>query len=474
MTSADDSQAERQLPGKDEEAAPLASPSELENAMNRTFRYIVRRGLFAVLIVHPFYLAFQKLYRAEAGEAVPVKIPFFLLARIVEFKFWISFLPKLILLKAQLEIENDKLIIALDYRLWLTKVTTRALPKSSRTSNSSILRERDRTKITVTSPNDAPPQFLLFLRPIFTLPAILFYLPWYGAWTLIRSLSTTIWVALRLVPALLAILVVVFITGDAWKMFGLETNWRFFALIMLIAVLTTVATLVALKGPEGDWQTSTGYSIGGAKLLSSWASRTPANPLLTKNVNPFFPIRPTKDSHDQDLYVKMHEDNISILYAFTIVSNVIGVAFWIALTFIVVGVIAVNESLTRELSGTSGIIIMRFNVVGESFILTRQLILVSVILGGVAALTFTSGTLQDTDKRRIFTDSALTDLERTLGALAYYYGNVTELLLRLRDTGALAKLGQTNSEQLSKVLDKIINSPYFDRGSVPKGCSPDP
>ena len=462
LTTGDNSQTERGLPGKDEAAAWLASPSELEIAMNQTFRYVLRRGLLIVLAVHPYYKAFQQLHRAEAGEPVSVKIPFRFLApfkSLTLFLFWLPF-------EFKLEVKDDKATIIYDPRRWLRNVLKWTLPESSIISFNSFLREHARN---ITLSNNRSPLSMVLLEPALAVPAILLYLPWYVAWTLIRSLSTTVWAALRLVPALLAILVVVFITGDAWKMFGLETNWRFFTLIILIAGITTAATLVALKGPEGDWRASTGYSTGGTKLLVSWASETPAKPLLTENVNPFFPIPLSKDSEDHYPYLKMHEKNISVLYVFTIVGNVVAAAFWIALTFIVVGIIAVNESLTLKLSDTPGIIIMHFNLVGQSFIVTRQLILVSVILGGVAALTFASGTLQDADKRHIFTDSALADLEQALGALAYYYGTVIVLLLKLRDTGTLAKLGQTNSEQLSNMLDRLISSPYFDRGSVPKG-----
>ena len=233
-------------------------------------------------------------------------------------------------------------------------------------------------------------------------------------------------------------------------------------MIVLIAALTTTATFVALKG-QGDWRTSTGYSVEGARLLTSWVSKTPARLLLTADVNPFFPVPASNDSRvkSQNRYLKMHEINISALYTFTIVGNVIAVAFWIALAFIVVGTIAISGSQTQELSGIPADVVIHFDLVGQSFIVTRQVILVSVVLGGIAALTFASGTLQDTDKRHIFTDNALADLEGALGALAYYYGTVIALLLRLHDTGALAKLGPKMSQQLSKALDQIEGSPYL-------------
>jgi hypothetical protein len=340
--------------------------------MNQTYRYVVRRGLHIVRVVHPYYKAFQQLYRAEAGEPVSIEIPFRLLKRSLPFKSLILFLLWLIPFKAKFEIKNDKFTISFDSRSWLRNVMTWTLPESSIARFNSLLRERGRRDVDMKSSDNRSPQSMLFVEPVLALSAILRYLPWYVAWTLIRSLTRTVSAAFGLVPALLAILVVVFITGDAWKMFGLETNWRFFTLITLIAGVTMLATIFVLKRPDGDWRTATGYSIGGAKLLASWASKTPANPLLIKKVNPFFPIPLSKDSQDQYPYVKMHEKNVSVLYAFTIVGNVIAVAFWISLTFIVVGTVAVNESLTRTLSGISGIIIMHFNLFGQSLRFSRQ------------------------------------------------------------------------------------------------------
>jgi hypothetical protein len=465
MTAGNNSQAEHGLPGeKYEEAAKSLAPlSEFELAMNQAYRYLVHRGLLVVLFVQPFYKAFQELSKVEAGERVLVEIPFLVKWRGLK---WSMLSPSWLILqipfKLQFEIKNDQVAVSFDSRRWMRNAVN-LIPSKSRVSQfNSFMREfNERSRRDVDLKLHSP-QVILFVKPALALASVLLYIPWYVLRTLVRSSYTTLWAAFRLVPALLAILIVVFITGDAWKTFGLETNWRFFVLIVLITALTTTATFVALKG-QGDWRTSTGYSVEGARLLTSWVSKTPARLLLTADVNPFFPVPTSNDSRvkSQNRYLKMHEINISALYTFTIVGNVIAVAFWIALAFIVVGTIAISGSQTQELSGIPADVVIHFDLVGQSFIVTRRVILVSVVLGGIAALTFASGTLQDTDKRHIFTDNALADLEGALGALAYYYGTVIALLLRLHDTGALEKLGPKMSQQLSKALDQIEGSPYL-------------
>jgi hypothetical protein len=190
-------------------------------------------------------------------------------------------------------------------------------------------------------------------------------------------------------------------------------------------------------------------------------------------VKPFLPRPSSKGILIQERYFRVHEANISILYVLAIIGNVIAVVFWISLAFVAVGLVAVNESLTHELSGTSGGAIFHYNLLGQSFIITRQLVFVSLTLGAIAALTFATGTLQDPDKRTVFFDTALIDLERALGAVAYYYGTVLTLFLTLNDSGCFAKLGQTASDLLSKAAKFIRSSLEFDEeGAVPAPRGP--
>ena len=58
---------------------------------------------------------------------------------------------------------------------------------------------------------------------------------------IIRSFSVTLKAALRPVPALLAILVIMFVTGDAWRMFGLQPMPRVIMLIIFVMSFSLVA-----------------------------------------------------------------------------------------------------------------------------------------------------------------------------------------------------------------------------------------
>jgi hypothetical protein len=300
--------------------------------------------------------------------------------------------------------------------------------------------------------------------------AILLNIPWYIFSTLFRGLSTTLLAAVRVIPALFAILVVVFITGDAWKLFGTESSWRFLALILLIGVMSITATIISFKGPEGSWRNVTGYSLEGTKLLSSWADKTPARKLKAAHVKPLLPPAPSADSQDEvNSLIRMHEKCISVLYMVTIISHVIAAAFWISCTFILIGLTAISQSMTRELSNSAPDVLVHFSIAGQSFVITRQLIQVSIVLGGIAALTFASGTLQDTEKRHIITDNALIDLKRALGALAYYYGAIMELVYDLNANGMIAKLrGQAATKRLTASFDRLEAAAKTSNGNSSK------
>jgi hypothetical protein len=99
--------------------------------------------------------------------------------------------------------------------------------------------------------------------------------------------------------------------------------------------------------------------------------------------------------------------NVTVLYVFTMVLHIFAVAFWISLMFVIIGVVAVSGPMTKELTQAPATVIAHFNLLGQSFMLTRQLVLLSAVLGGVAALTFATGTLQDSNSRATFARHAL-------------------------------------------------------------------
>lgn len=472
----------------------------LEPTMERTSRYVIRHGLLVVLAVRPFYKALHRLSMFLAGERIPFRPPLLLVVLLARD----NTRSRLIYYKPQLVLENGKLICSLSVRGWLEKTLSLTVPRSLRS------RLKDKTEKATKEPvfhadlkfvPRAQVMLVLTLISILGSFVILLTIPWYVILALGRGLAITFRSALRTIPSLFALLIVIFITADAWKMFGLESNWRFAALLLFMGLASIIAVIVSLRETEGDWRSVTGYSAEGSKPLTevksctklkSWAAnKKPASKLVEKHIEPFLPPPPSRhpdrqvhllfllfrrhrmqalgeyfgyalsrghvggrrsDANDEDLgplnalnpLLKLHEKSISVVYFITIVSHVVAVAFWISLTFVVIGAIAVTKATTNDLLQRSGSAdtLTQFNLIGQQFIVSRQLVLISLILGGIATLTFVSTTLQDADHRRAFADYALTDFRRAIGGLAYYYGAVIALFIKLRDAGVFAEFRQ--------------------------------
>lgn len=413
--------------------------------MARTFRYVTRRGFFIALLAHSLYKALWQVSRANAGDRIKLKWPPF------------TFLPTLINppgLELVLVYENDGIIATFEPRWWVKLAIKCTYPNSLRLYIEEQLRKAFPKKRAFENINALQAVFVFTLLGSIV---IIFNIPWYAASALMRGLAATLRSALRLVPALFAILIVLFITGDAWKTFGLEPTWRFITLLVIIAAIAIIATLFATRDLNGGWRSAAGYTAGDTELLARWASATPAHLLAAEKVRPALPPFPPK-SKTGSRYLRAHEFNIYALYVITVIGHLIAVAFWAAFTFIFIGLIALTGPMTRELLGNPGNIIASFTLFGQSFIMTRQLIFVSIILGGIAALTFATVTLQDEASRRSFADNALVDVKRGLGALSYYYGSIIALLSELGEDGALEKIAGDGARQLTALLQVARNA----------------
>ena len=75
--------------------------------------------------------------------------------------------------------------------------------------------------------------------------------PIYAALAIARALSTTFMMAIREIPYLLAILLVVFTSSDAWRLYGSEAYSRFIVLIVIMVGLG-IAAVFRIVADEAD------------------------------------------------------------------------------------------------------------------------------------------------------------------------------------------------------------------------------
>jgi hypothetical protein len=434
-------------------------PDDIESCMDKIFKYTLRRGLLIMLFLHPFFKMLFLMLTYEVEERAQLDIP--IMPRRLRFLF-----P----FKVKLYFTNNELAFSIHlFWGWLESIYRRLLPSSNVDPSNprllSILQalftgQRIR-RIDLRSASKPQMRLLVafaaFIPVFFTLFFTLIFFPFTRSiGMIIRSFSVTLKTALRPVPALLAILVIMFVTGDAWRMFGLQPMPRVIMLIIFVMSFSLVALSVAMRTPDAGWRTLLGRRSERTNILHSWAEKTPASRLIALNVTPILPLSDVETDKSEDSYeIPQLAENVTLIYIATAIMHVIAIALWVSATFIIIGIVAVSSTMTDKLSDTPANILLHFSLFGQDFILSRQLVLLSVALGCIAALTFATSTLQSAEGRAAFIDYATLDLRRALGALSYYVGMLMALLLILRKMGVFDELSSVGRDSLAKLLDLL-------------------
>jgi hypothetical protein len=449
-------------PAHGQGSGPVVPAGEIWPYIDRVFKYTLRRGLLITVVFHPFFKALMLLYRYEdSGEA---QVDIAIMPRSLRW-----FMP----FRVRVSVAEGELNVSLHFLWrWLENLYDRFVVRNGRDlPRSQILKtllavytgQHVAYKDLRSAPKSQVFKLITAVSLVPSLLALVFYPPLRIIWVVIRSLSATLRTAVRPVPALLAILVIMFATGDAWRMFGLEPLLRFILLITVVIGLSMAALFLSMRSPGTSWRTLIGYPGDDSGIFRAWAERTPAKNLIDAGV---VPVPPLNDSDvrepNKTAEIPGLERNVAMVYRLTMVVHVIAVAFWLSMTFMAIGMVVVSRTMTNKLSDVSAIVIFHQNLFGQDFILTRQLVLLSTTLGCVAALTFATSTLQSAEGRKAFADYALLDLRKSLGALSYYFGAFAALLLELRNRGILDELRKVDKESMTTLLSSIERSPPSD------------
>jgi hypothetical protein len=289
--------------------------------------------------------------------------------------------------------------------------------------------------------------------------------------SLVRAGATTAKAVARSIPALLAVLFVGFATGDSWRIFGQEPYWRFGVLVAVLVGAGLAAMLVNLRTADG-WQSvflkcqvAGGDVVAGAAALEVWGTRTPArkwlerpDPVLLLGSSPA--DLPPALSRARAMLAR----NVWLLFWLTMALSILWTAVFVTLIFVVIGVLAISLPTTNDLLGSQpghplAVTVCQFGLLGQEVTITRQLLLLSAVLGSVAALTFATSTLQDPASRPMFEEHALKSLRRAFAALGYYLAAVAALLRQLEAMDTLEKIDGIDSNAIKKLLQSRKEAP---------------
>ena len=213
--------------------------------------------------------------------------------------------------------------------------------------------------------------------------------------------------ALRSAPAMLAVIIFLFVTGDAWKIFGTEAIWR---VACLLAALIAVSLFFFLGGTER----------ADDKLIRDLTPRLGDVPELAKSTPASFWVHDGVTPNRGPLS-RAKARNVNVVYGLVMMGNFLAVGLLTMLALIGFGLFAFDRSLQTALMGPGG----RLNVIvhpaiaGHQLVLSWQLVMVSLMLAGIAVLSF-AVSLQSEDARTAFCEANVRDLQSCVSAFYYY------------------------------------------------------
>jgi len=299
----------------------------------------------------------------------------------------------------------------------------------------------------------------LVLAGIFFFVAALIEVPIYATAAILRASYTTFILAMRAIPLLLAILLVVFSSADAWHLYGNEAYLRFIVLTVTMVGLGVVAVFRIVADEANRDNADKTSKKAGSRLIVSKAIKEAGKDeslvakkakVLTQN-----DIEPYDITQFGNIWTRWLTINGQTLLRFTIIMQVIAVAFWVSVSFIILGIVVINSKAYDQLlpTQTQPIVIWHFDVLGQTFIVSQQLVLLSVTLGTIAGLTFATQSLQDDSSRERFFGYSMFDLKCSLTTLSYYLGAFAELvvLLQLNDRSRIMAIlrGELSIDQIA-------------------------
>jgi hypothetical protein len=214
------------------------------------------------------------------------------------------------------------------------------------------------------------------------------------------------------VPWMVGIVVFLFISGDAWRLFGRMEVWRFWWLVGLSAVFVVVILWRQLPKPfeeAGGWKPSD---------TASHVVNTPAAALVRAGVEPQLPFpslgRQTRLSLVAPIWLAR---SVRVLASATA----------LAVILLVIGFLVIGRKQTQDLAGTNLVNVVPFAWNGMELDLSDALVKVAILLSLIGAAYFVTVTLTDPAARKAFINSQENQrMYQVLAAWTYFSGALKE------------------------------------------------
>ena len=202
---------------------------------------------------------------------------------------------------------------------------------------------------------------------------------------------------------LIAAIVIVFFTGDSWKILGQGFDWQFFVLLgfFLVFSLLGVANPRNLKSHFSISPADLGVKMRDPSVLSLSAALT--------SIGYELPHTPKLS--------KLAMINATAVYLGIITANLLLIGFLVSGGLVLIGLIRIDADLTRQLSGAPAHVILHLP---GNMVITQELLSLALTLGGLAVLSFSFVSLPNREARSDFASTASSGLRNVLLAFTVY------------------------------------------------------
>jgi len=226
---------------------------------------------------------------------------------------------------------------------------------------------------------------------------------WWSLRRLRQELGQIVGLLARTLPILLILVLFLLFAAELWEAAYLLSIMELYAVILLLGL---VAALLVLTAFNSDVTAVQGDSW---EHLRDLAASTPAEPLTHS-----LPSSPVP---------KLRVLQRINLAALVLIGQLIQsgfVAVVVAGFLVVFGFLVLPASLQEAWIGDAVTGLLSVDMLGESRVLSRELVTTSCLLGGVVGLYFTGLAVTDSSYRTAHFDRILEEVRQTLAARAFY------------------------------------------------------
>lgn len=230
------------------------------------------------------------------------------------------------------------------------------------------------------------------------------------------QLASMVTLVARTLPLLLILVVFLLFAAEIWEMAHAMSGAELAAVLVLLLVIaallcsTTFGRELRRIESSDDWETTLAY-----------AGATPAGPLTSRIQAPEEPT---------PRLTWLQRTNVSALVLVDQLLQSTFVAVVVMAFLVVFGLLALPASVLTGWVGEPLVPLSRFELLGETRVLSVELLTVAALLGGIVGLYYTGLALTDASHRSEHFDPVVLDVRRLLAVRAVYLE-----ALRMRGNG---------------------------------------